>query len=118
MPGARSGAPRHDHRICAARLCQPKAESDWWEGALNSHSVYQRQEITRAFGLTLKALRKAGNLYQDRLADLCDFDITYPSLLERGLRSQTLIILIRLADALNVHRACLIIGTAERLRQL
>jgi transcriptional regulator with XRE-family HTH domain len=72
---------------------------------MKSTNAYQRWEIARAFGLTLKTLRKERRLSQDRLAELCNFDRTYPSLLERGLRSPTVSMLLRVANALDVEPA-------------
>jgi transcriptional regulator with XRE-family HTH domain len=55
-------------------------------------------------------------LSQEELAELGELDRTYPSLLERGLRTPTLTVLIELARALRMEPAQLVSDTAERLR--
>jgi transcriptional regulator with XRE-family HTH domain len=45
---------------------------------------------------------------QERLADLGNFDRTYPSLLERGLRTPTLTVVFKLADVLGVTPSTLV----------
>jgi len=72
--------------------------------------------VALAFGATLRAHRTAKNVSQDRLAALCDFDRTYPSLMERGLRSPTLAMVLRLSEALNVEAVAIVADTVARLR--
>jgi transcriptional regulator with XRE-family HTH domain len=79
-------------------------------------STYGRQQIANAFGATLRAIRLERGLSQDRLSDFCDLDRTYPSLLERGLRSPTLAMILRLAQAMNVEPERLVTETRRRLR--
>lgn len=62
-------------------------------------------------GLALRAARVARGMSQDRLSEICDFDRTYPALLERGLRGPTLAMLLRLANALGVESVKLVIRT-------
>lgn len=76
----------------------------------------QKRDVARAFGLSLRAVRDKRGISQEKLSEICDFDRTYPSLLERGLRSPTMTMLLRLADALDVDPAQLVIDTVERLR--
>jgi transcriptional regulator with XRE-family HTH domain len=78
---------------------------------------YRKRDIARAFGLALRAARGERGISQDKLSEICDFDRTYPSLLERGLRCPTLPMLLRLADALEVEPAQLVIDTVELLRR-
>jgi XRE family transcriptional regulator, regulator of sulfur utilization len=78
---------------------------------------YKRREIARAFGAALRAARQEQGMSQDVLSEICDFDRTYPSLLERGLRGPTVAMLLRLADALDVEPSRLINETVERLRK-
>jgi hypothetical protein len=52
---------------------------------------------------------------QEKLSEVCNFDRTYPSLLERGLRCPTLTMLLRFADALAVEPARLVVETVKRL---
>ena len=49
---------------------------------------------------------------QEELAEACDIDRTYPSLLERGQRTPTLTVLLDLAAALEVPPERLVIDTA------
>jgi transcriptional regulator with XRE-family HTH domain len=63
-------------------------------------SNYTRKDVANAFGLTLRAIREKKGVSQDKLGVICNFDRTYPSLMERGLRGPTLAMLLRLADAL------------------
>ena len=56
---------------------------------------YGVHELRRTFGDVLRAARTERGVSQDRLAMLCDFDRTYPSLLERGLRLPTMCMIYR-----------------------
>jgi transcriptional regulator with XRE-family HTH domain len=71
--------------------------------------------VALAFGATLRAARKKQGVSQDRLAALCGFDRTYPSLMERGLRQPSLQMLFRLADALVTAPEKLVTDTLARL---
>jgi transcriptional regulator with XRE-family HTH domain len=62
------------------------------------------------------APRDKQGVTQDQLAIGCDFDRTYPSLLERELRQPTLHTLLRLADALDIGATELVAETVSRLR--
>ena len=63
---------------------------------------HPRAVIARAFGTALRDLRLARGLTQDALAEAAGLDRTYPSLLERGLRVPTFLLMWRLAAALGV----------------
>ena len=76
----------------------------------------ERHRVARAFGAVLKIARKHRGLSQEELGEGADLDRTYPSLLERGLRTPTLTVLIEIARALNMEPAQLVSDTAERLR--
>ena len=54
------------------------------------------------FGKVLKEARQKAGLTQEKLAFKADLDRTYISLMERGQRSPTLDVLLRLCDALGV----------------
>ncbi len=58
--------------------------------------------IVGIFGIVLRELREKNNLSQEKLAEFCDLDRTYISLLERGLRQPTITTLFKLSDALNI----------------
>jgi transcriptional regulator with XRE-family HTH domain len=63
---------------------------------------HRRTFAARAFGRTLFHARKAAGLSQEKLAELGDFDRTYPSLLERGLRTPTFVVIVDLAEAMKI----------------
>jgi transcriptional regulator with XRE-family HTH domain len=52
-------------------------------------------------GLAIKARRESLGLSQEKLADRCEFDRTYISLLERGKRNPSLLNLIKLVKGLE-----------------
>ncbi|QUS38848.1 XRE family transcriptional regulator [Tardiphaga alba] len=54
-----------------------------------------------AFGKVLASLRQSARLSQEELAERADIHRTYVSQVERGLKSPTLIVLFRLASALE-----------------
>ena len=54
------------------------------------------------FGKILREARKSADLTQEKLAFKAGLDRTYISLMERGQRSPTLDVLLRLCDALGV----------------
>ncbi|MEZ4495156.1 MAG: helix-turn-helix transcriptional regulator [Dehalococcoidia bacterium] len=58
--------------------------------------------IDQAFGEVLKRLRKRAGLSQEELAHRCDLHRTYVSMLERGLKSPSLGVVVRLAEELGV----------------
>lgn len=58
--------------------------------------------IVSIFGNVLRELREKKKLSQEKLAEFCNLDRTYISLLERGLRQPTLTTLFKLSDALNI----------------
>lgn len=64
--------------------------------------------IVSIFGTVLRELREKKKLSQEKLAEYCDLDRTYISLLERGLRQPTLTTLFKLSDALNIKPSELI----------
>ena len=76
------------------------------------------RKLAIAFGRVLREIRLQKGLSQDRLASRCDFDRTYPSLLERGLRSPTLAMIFRLSEALEINASLLVSRTQEEMRRL
>lgn len=58
--------------------------------------------IIEMFGKVLRELRESNNISQEKLAEYCDLDRTYISLLERGLRQPTITTIFKLAKALNI----------------
>lgn len=59
-------------------------------------------EVLKAFGGTVRALRKSLNMTQEQLAEACDRHPIYISNLERGTKNPTLDSIIRVATALGV----------------
>jgi transcriptional regulator with XRE-family HTH domain len=74
-----------------------------------------RARVALAFGSTLRDVRRLRGLTQEELALAGGFDRTYPSLLERGLRTPTLGVLFRLAEALGVEPCRLVTLTEIQL---
>ena len=58
--------------------------------------------IVEVFGKVLRELRETNHISQEKLAEYCELDRTYISLLERGLRQPTITTLFKLAKALNI----------------
>ena len=75
----------------------------------------RRQKVAIAFGRVLREARRQKGISQEELAEIGDFDRTYPSLLERGLRTPTLTVIFQLAQALDASPATLISKTLEEL---
>jgi transcriptional regulator with XRE-family HTH domain len=70
--------------------------------AMHPNELKINQALAVAFGNVLRTAREAAGLTQEMLAIRAKLDRTYPSLLERGLRSPTLSTLIALAPVLGV----------------
>jgi transcriptional regulator with XRE-family HTH domain len=58
--------------------------------------------IIKVFGQVLRELRIEKKISQEKLAEYCELDRTYISLLERGLRQPTLTTLFRISKALDM----------------
>jgi len=58
--------------------------------------------VAVAFGAVIREMRNKRGMSQETLAELGDFDRTYPSLVERGLRTPTLGAVFRFADAIGI----------------
>jgi transcriptional regulator with XRE-family HTH domain len=58
--------------------------------------------INKAVSLTIIELRKKAQLSQEELAHQAEIHRTYVSQIERGLKSPTLQVLIKIASALDV----------------
>ena len=54
------------------------------------------------FGNVLKEVRTTKKISQEKLAEFCDLDRTYISLLERGLRQPTLTTIFKISKALDI----------------
>lgn len=60
-------------------------------------------EILQRFGLKVKELRQSAGLSQERLAHLADLDRTYIPGIEKGERNVSIIVVEKIAKALNVR---------------
>jgi transcriptional regulator with XRE-family HTH domain len=58
--------------------------------------------ISKSFGITVRALRIAANVSQEKLAQSAELHPTYISMLERGIRNPTLDVAARIAKALKL----------------
>jgi len=72
----------------------------------------KRSRVALAFGETLKLARRRRGLSQEQLATVCNIDRTYTSLLERGLRTPSLSVLLDLAAALQIPPERLVVETS------
>ena len=66
------------------------------------HTPAQEKAYLRRLGLHMRVLRTARELSQEELAELAGMDRTYVSRLERGQHNVTVLVLERLAAALEV----------------
>lgn len=64
--------------------------------------------VIEIFGKVLREMRDENHISQEKLAEYCDLDRTYISLLERGLRQPTITTIFKLAKALNISPSALI----------
>ncbi len=61
-------------------------------------------------GKNVRAARLAANISQEDLAGDTGLDRTYISGIERGLRNPTVLVLVKIADALGVPASQLLMG--------
>lgn len=64
--------------------------------------------VAKTFGKVLRELREKNKISQEKLAEFCDLDRTYISLLERGLRQPTITTIFKIAGALHISPSDLI----------
>jgi transcriptional regulator with XRE-family HTH domain len=72
-------------------------------------------ELSKAFGLTLRRLRKQAGLTQEKLAFETDLERNYISLLELGQRLPSLHTCFKIATALRMPPAELIKVVSEQM---
>lgn len=70
--------------------------------------------ILRQIGLNVRRLRLGREMSQEALAFEADIALNYLSEIERGRRNPTVLIVDRLAKALGVPIALLVVATSER----
>lgn len=73
------------------------------------------RSIAQAFGSVLRRRRLAADLTQAQLAEASQIDVTFPSMLERGLRGPTLLTVLSIAKALHVKPGILVEETEKEL---
>lgn len=73
--------------------------------------------LVQLFGEVLRELRIAKGISQEKLAEYCDLDRTYISLLERGLRQPTISTIFKIADALNMSPSEIIKKTERKVAE-
>lgn len=72
--------------------------------------------LIEIFGKVLRELRDGNNISQEKLAEYCDLDRTYISLLERGLRQPTITTIFKLAKALKISPSTLIEKVEQQVK--
>lgn len=70
----------------------------------------------RAFGAVLRDARRFSGLSQEQLAEAAGLDRSFISLVERGIHSPNVVVLLAVAKALNIPAAELVARTEETLR--
>lgn len=68
----------------------------------------KKEEKLILLGKKVRFYRNKLNISQEKLADICEFDRTYISLIERGLRNISFINLLKLSKGLNITPSKLI----------
>lgn len=63
----------------------------------------KRESILINLGEKIKTARNKLEISQEKLAEKCNFDRTYISLLERGKRNPSYLNLVRLCDGLEIN---------------
>ena len=72
------------------------------------------EHVAKAFGEVLRLYRRERGLSQERLAEMCDLDRSYMSMLERSIYQSSLTVFLKLAHALNVSAAEMIEAVREK----
>jgi len=73
----------------------------------------EKKKLQQAFGKTIERLRLEKNMSQAELAEEGEFNRTYISDLERGLKQPSLSTIVRLSKALKIRLATLMEEFAE-----
>jgi transcriptional regulator with XRE-family HTH domain len=73
--------------------------------------------VIEVFGKVLHELREGSHISQEKLAEYCDLDRTYISLLERGLRQPTITTIFKLSKALNILPSVLIEKVEHQIKE-
>lgn len=65
--------------------------------------ILRNESTLTSLANNVKKLRKQAGLSQEELAFQCDIDRTYISKVERGVANPSLLILVKIAETLNVR---------------
>lgn len=71
--------------------------------------------IAKTFGIVLREIRIENKLSQEKLAEYCDLDRTYISLLERGHRQPSLTTLFKISKALDIKPSFIVDCVSRRI---
>lgn len=82
---------------------------------LHRGAPYARKAVAKTFGKVLKEVRAEHGYSQEELAAIAAMDRTYPSLMERGLRTPTLWIVFNVASVFHIRARYLIDRTEAKL---
>ena len=63
--------------------------------------MFQMSQLPAQLGKIISTMRQSKGLSQEELADVAGIHRTYVSQLERGLKSPTVVVLVRIARALG-----------------
>jgi transcriptional regulator with XRE-family HTH domain len=69
-----------------------------------------------AFGKTLREARRAKGISPEQLAEAAGLDRSFISLVERGIQTPNIVVLLRIADVLKLPAAELIAKTEAAMR--
>jgi transcriptional regulator with XRE-family HTH domain len=84
--------------------------------ARNRAQVQPTEGLKRAFVAALRESRQGAGISQEQLAEAAGLDRSFISLVERGIQSPNIVVLLRIADVLGVAGSDLIAQT-ERAMQ-
>jgi transcriptional regulator with XRE-family HTH domain len=73
-----------------------------------NRQIQPAQGVEKAFGQALRQTRQGRGISQEQLGLSSDFDRTYISLVERGIRSPTIRALVKMAEALEVRPSTIV----------
>lgn len=90
----------------------------WFEIAPDQHDCgVAKLTPKQSFAKVLRDARKKAGLTQERLAEAADVHLNYIGLLERGQRSPSLDVMLRIAKALDMRFATLSAAIESRMNR-
>jgi transcriptional regulator with XRE-family HTH domain len=84
--------------------------------AKNQAQVQPTGGPKRAFGAVLRECRKKAGISQEQLAEAAGFDRSFISLVERGIQSPNIVVLLRIAEVLGIAASEVIARTECAVR--